>query len=57
MLRAVLQILAALLGALPKLIEEARAWKRESDAAKSKAAKDARNADAIKAAQAKEPAP
>lgn len=51
MLRAILSLAAALLNALPKLVELARDWKRQQDAARDEAAKNARNEAAIKEAQ------
>ena len=55
MLTAILNVLAALVSALPKLLEHLAASRRARAAAAEQAAKDTRNADAI--AQALRPPP
>ncbi len=58
MLRAVLSLASALFSSLPELVRMAREWQAEQSAAKEKAARDKRNAEAIAAAQKpKEPTP
>ena len=55
MITAILNVLAALFTALPKLLEHLAASRRARAAAAEQAAKDTRNADAI--AQALKPPP
>lgn len=55
MITAILNVIAALFTALPKLLEELAASRRARAAAAEQAAKDTRNADAI--AQALRPPP
>lgn len=48
---ALLSILGSLAGALPKLLEEVKGWRIERGADADKAAKDARNKQAIEDAR------
>lgn len=51
MVRAILTIISALVGYLPKLIEQTREWNAENAANRERESKNARNAAAIAEAQ------